>query len=49
SWWPADRVDIERYGDIFRNNMDSDAFEAAWESGQGMELSKVFRCVEAIQ
>jgi predicted ATPase len=48
-WWPADRVDIERYGDNFRNNMDSDAFEAAWESGQGMELSKVFRCVEAIK
>ena len=49
SWWPADRVDIERNREICRTNLDHDAFESAWEIGQKMDLGKAFELVEAIK
>jgi predicted ATPase len=49
SWWPADRMDMERNREISRNNLDREAFESAWEVGQGMELSTVFELVETIK
>ena len=49
SWWPADRVDIERNRVICKTNLGQDAFDSAWEIGQKMELGKAFELVEAIK
>jgi predicted ATPase len=47
AWWPADRVDIDRNRDLFRNQLGRDKFKIAWESGQRMELNQAYVLIEA--
>lgn len=48
SWWPADRVEINRIVDIFNRHLKSDEFKVEWESGQMMDLSDAYNLIEAI-
>lgn len=45
SWWPADRLEIERNRNTLKSHLDSAAFDAAWKYGQEMDMSEAYRLV----
>jgi predicted ATPase len=38
TWWPADRVEVDRNLEKLRLNLEPDQFETAWETGKKMNL-----------
>ncbi|OGO60355.1 MAG: hypothetical protein A2032_02745 [Chloroflexi bacterium RBG_19FT_COMBO_49_13] len=38
TWWPADRVEVDRNQENLRLSLEPDQFEAAWTTGQKMNL-----------
>jgi tetratricopeptide (TPR) repeat protein len=40
SWWPADRVEVERNKEIMRSALGQDEFTAAWTKGQSITLEQ---------
>lgn len=46
SWWPADRVEIERIDQTIKQQLGDDEFYSDWKSGRRMELGEVYELIE---
>ena len=46
SWWPADRVDVERNLEKVRQSLMQTQFSTAWETGTKMDLSAAIAYVK---
>jgi predicted ATPase/Tfp pilus assembly protein PilF len=45
TWWPADRVEVERILENLQLSLEHDQFEAAWEEGKKMNLEAAINLV----
>ena len=40
AWWPADRVEVERNGEMLRSTLSADEFTKAWQKGGAMNMDQ---------
>ncbi len=49
SWWPADRVEVERNLDKLQRSMETDQFAEAWQSGKMMDLKSAIAYAQKVE